>query len=105
MGRAGRTARRPRASRRNRPCGDPLDGSTAGTRGHRWRTWYLDPQRKVTKILEPEFAADGRRVRATLSSPEGTLITYTIYHYDRDGHLLELVTHAPDGAVLNTQDA
>lgn len=73
--------------------------------GHQWRTWYLDPLRKVTKILEPEFAADGRRVRSTLRSPDGTLITNTIYHYDRDGHLLELVTHAPDGTILNTQDA
>jgi hypothetical protein len=73
--------------------------------GHQWRTWYLDPLRKVTKILELEFAADGRRVRSTLRSPDDALITNTIYHYDRDGHLLELVTHAPDGTVLNTQGA
>jgi hypothetical protein len=44
-------------------------------------------------------------VRSTLRSPDGTLITDTIYHYDRDGHLFELMTHAPDGTVLNTQDA
>jgi hypothetical protein len=73
--------------------------------GHQWRTWYLDPLCKVTKVLELEFATDGRRVRSTLRSPDGTLVAYTIYHYDRDGHLLELVTHAPDGTVLNTQDA
>lgn len=73
--------------------------------GHRWRTWYIDPQRRVTKILEPEYAADGTSLRQSLRSPDGELVSYTVYHYDRDGHLLELVTHAPDGTVTSRQDA
>jgi hypothetical protein len=72
---------------------------------HRWRTWYIDPQRRIIKILEPEFAADGSFLRESLRGPDGKLISYTIYHYDRDGYLLELVTHAPDGTVTSRQDA
>ena len=72
---------------------------------HRWRTWYLDPQRRITKILEPEFAADGTFLRESLRSPDGELVSYTVYHYDRDGYLLELVTHAPDGTITSRQDA
>lgn len=70
-----------------------------------WRIWYIDPQRKITKILEPVYSADGRIRRESLRSPDGKLVHYTIYHYDRDGYLLELVTHAPDGTVTSRQDA
>jgi hypothetical protein len=70
-----------------------------------WRTWYVDPQRRVTKILEPQFAADGSFLREWLRRPDGELVSYTVYHYDRDGHLLELVTHAPDGTITSRQDA
>ena len=72
---------------------------------HKWRTWYVDPQRRVTKIREPEFAADGSFLRTSLRSPDGELVSYTVYHYDRDGHLLELVTYAPDGTITSRQDA
>ena len=72
---------------------------------YKWRTWYVDQQRKITKIREPEFAADGRFLRTSLRSPEGELVSYTVYHYERDGHLLELVTHAPDGTITSRQDA
>jgi hypothetical protein len=72
---------------------------------HKWRTWYVDPQRRIAKILEPEFAADGSFLRESLRRPDGELVSYTVYHYDRDGHLLELVTHAPDGTVTSRQDA
>jgi hypothetical protein len=70
-----------------------------------WRIWYIDPQRRITKILEPEYSADGRIRRESLRGPDGKLISYTIYHYDSDGYLLELVTHAPDGMVTSRQDA
>jgi hypothetical protein len=70
-----------------------------------WRTWYVDPQRRITKILEPQYAADGSRLRQSLRRPGGELVSYTVYHYDRDGHLLELVTHAPDGTITSRQDA
>ena len=70
-----------------------------------WRIWYVDPQRRITKILEPEYSADGRIRRESLHSPDGKLVHYTIYHYDRDGYLLELVTHAPDGTIIGRQDA
>jgi hypothetical protein len=73
--------------------------------GHKWRTWYIDPQRRITKILEPEFAADGCIVRESLRSPDGEFVSYTVYHYDRDGYLLELITHAPDGTITSRQDA
>lgn len=73
--------------------------------GCRWTCWFVNVDGTVKKALEPEFAADGNFVRESLRSPDGMLVTYTVYHYDRDGHLLELVTHAPDGTVLNTQDA
>ena len=70
-----------------------------------WRTWYVDPQRRITKILEPQFASDGSFLREALRRPDGELVSYTIYHYDQDGHLLELVTHAPDGTITSRQDA
>jgi hypothetical protein len=72
---------------------------------YRWRTWYIDPQRRITKILEPQFAADGTRLREALRHPDGELVDYTVYHYDQDGYLLELVTHAPDGTITGRQDA
>jgi hypothetical protein len=70
-----------------------------------WRIWYIDPQRRIAKILEPEYSADGYIQRQSLRDPDGELVHYTVYHYDRDGHLLELVTHAPDGTVTSRQDA
>lgn len=73
--------------------------------GYKWRTWYLDPQRRIRKILEREYAADGTFLREALRRPDGELVSYTVYHYDRDGHLLELVTHAPDGTITSRQDA
>ena len=73
--------------------------------GYRWRTWYVDSQRRITKILEREYAADGTFLRESLRSPDGELVSYTVYHYDRDGYLLELVTHAPDGTITSRQDA
>lgn len=72
---------------------------------YQWRTWYIDPQRRIIKILEPRFAADGTRLREALRRPDGELVDYTVYHYDQDGHLLELVTHAPDGTITGRQDA
>lgn len=72
---------------------------------YRWRIWYIDPQRRIIKILEPQYAADGTRLREALRRPDGELVHYTVYHYDRDGYLLELVTHAPDGTVTGRQDA
>jgi len=73
--------------------------------GRHWQTWYVDSQRRVTKILEREYAADGTLLRQSLRRPDGELVSYTIYHYDRDGYLLELVTHAPDGTITVRQDA
>jgi len=70
-----------------------------------WQIWYVDPQRKITKILEPEYAADRRIRRQSLRNADGELVHHTVYHYDRDGHLLELVTHAPDGTIIGRQDA
>jgi hypothetical protein len=72
---------------------------------YQWRIWYIDPQRRIIKILEPRYAADGTRLREALRSSDGELVDYTVYHYDRDGHLLELVTHAPDGTITSRQDA
>ncbi|NOU26751.1 MAG: hypothetical protein HOO96_02500 [Polyangiaceae bacterium] len=72
--------------------------------GKRWRTWYVDEVGRITKSLEPEYARDGRRVKETLRGADGELISSTIYHYDKNDQLLELVTHA-DGAVTSRQDA
>ncbi|HEX3473491.1 MAG TPA: hypothetical protein VHT91_00545 [Kofleriaceae bacterium] len=91
--------------------GEPVDAEIHSTvkelseGAYSWRIWYIDPQRRIIKILEPEFAADGSFLRESLRGPDGKLISYTIYHYDRDGYLLELVTHAPDGTVTSRQDA
>jgi hypothetical protein len=73
--------------------------------GRRWRTWYVDAAGDVTKSLEPEFDANGNFLRESLRDPDGELVSYTVYHYDRDGYLLELVTHAPDGTITSRQDA
>ena len=70
-----------------------------------WWIWYIDPQRRIIKILEPQYAVDGGRLREALRRPDGELVSYTIYHYDRDGYLLELVTHAPDGTITGREDA
>jgi hypothetical protein len=72
---------------------------------YKWRIWYIDPQRRIIKILEPQYAADGTPLRRALRRPDGELVHYTVYHYDRDGYLLELVTHAPDGTITGRQDA
>src|ERR1044071_382527 len=73
--------------------------------GRRWRTWYVNAAGNVKKILEPEFDAQGQFLQETLRTADGELVSYTVYHYDRDGYLLELVTHAPDGTVTSRQDA
>jgi hypothetical protein len=73
--------------------------------GRKWRTWYVNASGNVKKILEPEFDTRGEFIQESLRSPDGELVSYTVYHYDRDGYLLELVTHAPDGTVTSRQDA
>lgn len=91
--------------------GEPVDAEIHSTvkelpgSAYSWQIWYIDAQRKITKILEPVYSADGRIRRQSLRGPDGALVHYTVYHYDRDGHLLELVTHAPDGTVTSRQDA
>lgn len=81
----------------------PVVKLTEGART--WRTWYVSASGSVKKILEPEFDAEGQFLRESLRSPDGELVSYTVYHYDRDGYLLELVTHAPDGTITSRQDA
>ncbi len=73
--------------------------------GHRYRTWYLDPAGNVKKILEPEIAANGRRLQESLRGPDGELISYDVRRYDDNGWLIEILTHAPDGTVIVRQDA
>lgn len=72
--------------------------------GHGWRTWHVSPTGAVRKILEHEYERSGHITRENLRDPDGNLVSYTIYHY-KDGDLIELITHAPDGAILNRQDA
>lgn len=43
----------------------------------------------------PEFDAQGQFLQETLRTADGELVSYTVYHYDRDGYLLELVTTPP----------
>ncbi len=73
--------------------------------GKRWRTWHVSSAAKVIKILEREYDADGNPLRENLRSADGELISSTEYRYAADGFLLELVTRAPDGAVMSRQDA
>ena len=73
--------------------------------GKRWRTWYVSSAGNVEKILEPEYAADGRPLRRNRRSADGKLLSHTVYRYAEDGLLLELVSYAPDGTVMSRQDA
>jgi hypothetical protein len=73
--------------------------------GKRWRTWYVNEVGDVIKILELEQDADGWPVRENLRSPNGELISYTIYRYASDGLLLDLITYSPDGTEIGRQDA
>jgi hypothetical protein len=81
----------------------------AGGRSNRASLGLPPPrERRLRTDLLARHPAPAWRVQLDLlvrESRRRTLVAYTIYHYDRDGHLLELVTHAPDGTVLNTQDA
>jgi len=79
----------------------PVEGTAEG--GQRWRVWHADAAGNVHKILEPEFGADGRYLRESYRGPDGELRTYREYVYDRYDELLEVVTHAPDGTVLNRE--
>lgn len=79
----------------------PVERDSDGNQ--RWRTWYADADGHVQKILEPEMDAEGRYRKESYRGPDGELRTYQEYVYDRDDELLEVVTHAPDGAVLNRQ--
>jgi hypothetical protein len=69
----------------------------------RYRTWHLDSNGAITKELEPELTADGRMVREAYRAADGELRSIHEYVYDREGELLEVVTRAPDGTVLNRQ--
>jgi len=73
--------------------------------GHQWRIWYVDAAGRVKKILEREYSTDGDTLRVSRRGPDGELLNYTVYHYNRDGELYELTTHAPDGTVTERQDA
>jgi hypothetical protein len=73
--------------------------------GQRYRIWYVEPDGHVRKILEPELAADGKYLRQALHGADGALISDSVYHYDDNGWLIEIVTHAPDGTVTGRQDA
>lgn len=81
----------------------PVVWSESG--GRSWRAWYVAPDGTVRKVLEPEFDAAWQFVRESLRQPDGELVSYTVYHYHRDGYLLELITHAPDGTITSRQDA
>jgi hypothetical protein len=62
--------------------------------GKRWRTWYMDPTGRIQKILEPEYDGNNSRLKESLRRPDGELVSYTVYHYDKNGYLLELVRFA-----------
>ncbi|HEX7839546.1 MAG TPA: hypothetical protein VF469_18855 [Kofleriaceae bacterium] len=79
----------------------PVERSSDGHQ--RWRTWYADAAGQVEKILEPEMDSDGRYLKESYRGPAGELRSYQEYVYDRDDELLEVVTHAPDGSILNRQ--
>jgi|SRR5215510_4467459 len=79
----------------------PVQRDTDGAQ--KWRAWYADPSGAIQKILEPEMDAEGRYLKEYYRGPDGELRTYHEYVYDRYDELLEVVTHAPDGTVLNRQ--
>jgi hypothetical protein len=71
----------------------------------RWRTWYVDSSGQIKKMLEPEFDRDGRYLKESLRRPDGELVSYTVYHYDKNGYLLELVTYDSHDVETGRQDA
>ncbi|MBA3818088.1 MAG: hypothetical protein H0X17_04305 [Deltaproteobacteria bacterium] len=70
----------------------------------RWRTWFADAKGNVQKILEPEFDDQGRYLRENYRGPDGELRSYMVYAYNEWGELIEVVTYAPDGTVINRHD-
>lgn len=79
----------------------PVEQRTDGSA--RWQTWYVHSNGEIEKILESEFDGEGRYVRELYRGPDGRLRSYHVYHYDNAGEVLEVITHAPDGTVINRQ--
>ena len=75
-----------------------------GNVSKRWRTWYVDAHGNIEKILEPEFDENGRFLRENYRGPDGELRSYMVYDYNDWGELIEVVTYAPDGTVINRED-
>ncbi|MBA3818086.1 MAG: hypothetical protein H0X17_04295 [Deltaproteobacteria bacterium] len=75
-----------------------------GTASRRWRIWYVDSHGNIEKILEPEFDDQGRYLRENYRGPDGELRSYMVYAYNDCGELIEVVTYAPDGIVINRHD-
>lgn len=73
--------------------------------GVRWRTWYMNPDGTIEKILEPEFDEAGNYLKESYLGPDGELRSYSDYHYDEDGSLTEIVTYNPDGSVSHREEA
>jgi hypothetical protein len=72
--------------------------------GYQWRIWYVDPTGRVKKIVEREYRADGNTSRVSRRGADGELQSYTVYRYNDDGYLHQLVTYGPDGAVMHRED-
>lgn len=70
-----------------------------------WKTWYVDETGQLKKIFESTYDAEGYILREDYRGPDGELRTYSIYRYDHQGFLIDLVTHNPDGSVFNIEDA
>lgn len=70
-----------------------------------WRTWYVTPAGEVERSIEYLLDAEGRFLREDVREPDGRLDRYRVYKYDKYGELLEVVTHGPDGKVLNREHA
>jgi hypothetical protein len=70
----------------------------------RWRTWYVNADGTLEKILEPE-TYERPFYRESYRGPDGELRSYTEYHYDEGGNLSEVVTYNPDGTVSSREDA
>lgn len=75
-----------------------------GTVSKRWRTWYVNADGTIEKLLEPEFDENGRFLRESYRGPDGELRSYMVYDYNDWGELIEVVTYAPDGTVINRED-
>ncbi len=79
----------------------PADDATVVT----WKTWYVDEAGQIEKIIQSTCDAEGYMIREDYRGPDGELRDYSIFRYDHQGFLIDRVTHAPDGMVLNTEDA